>query len=96
MSRVSRLPRRLGLAFCLIAAPLSAGAQSQADRTGQGRAVAGQELAEYPGFAFPALVAAGGVAAVLGAYLLVTQSKDEGTGSTAGTGLITSTTTSTR
>ena len=54
---------RSGLALSLLAAAASSAlAQSQADRTGHGGAVAGQELQEYPGLTMPVLVA-GGVAA---------------------------------
>jgi hypothetical protein len=86
---------RLGLALGLLAAAQPALAQSQADRTGYGRAVAGQELVEYPGFTFPILVGLGAVAAVLGGYLAITGNDDQTSGA-APASITTTTTTTTR
>jgi hypothetical protein len=87
---------RSALSLSLLAAAASpALAQSQADRTGHGGAVAGQELQEYPGLTMPVLVAGGVAAAVLGAYLAVTSSESSD-GAASPAGLITATTTTTR
>ena len=83
------------LVLSLVAAAPPGWAQSQADRTGYGGAVAGQELPEYPGLTMPVLVAGGVAAAVLGAYLAVTASDSEDAAASPA-GLITSTTTTTR
>ena len=83
------------IALGLLAAAPPAWAQSQADRTGHGGAVAGQELPEYPGLIMPVLVAGGVAAAVLGAYLAATANDSEDAAASPA-GLITATATTTR
>jgi hypothetical protein len=86
---------RLAWLLGLLAVSPPALAQSQADRTGHGRAVAGQELVEYPAFTGPILVGLGAVAAVLGGYLAVTGNDDQTSGA-APAAITTTTTTTTR